>query len=127
MTGSSSELNIWLLDDGTLAGTAESLSADPTLVKELEELRGTSPLPVRNARSITSTPEIMDSLSVILPGASVLKPKGIFPLGALMGSKSIDVIILSEKVEGSKMMEDRINTIDAHDILFLHTRYLSLP
>ncbi|XP_069181539.1 uncharacterized protein [Procambarus clarkii] len=120
-----SELNIWFLDDGTLAGTQESLLEDLQLVKSKGEELGLTLNPLK-CEIISSSQPTIDAVRTILPGAQVIAPTDSVLLGAPLGSSAIEVV-LEEKLNDLRRMEGRIGALDAHDALYLLTRCLALP
>lgn len=121
----SSELNIWFLDDGTLAGTQDSLLEDLQLVKTRGESMGLVLSPSK-CEIIASSEVIIRAVKSVLPEASVVKPTDSTLLGAPLGHNAI-AAVLDEKFRDLKRMEERIGDLDSHDALYLLTKCLTLP
>nr|XP_053643562.1 uncharacterized protein LOC128696353 [Cherax quadricarinatus] len=119
-----SKLNIWYLDDGTLAGTEESLVGDLQLVKTQGEDLGLILNPSK-CEIVTANQEIINAVRRILPEVSTT-PSNSTLLGAPLGHQAIDTV-LKDKLNDLMRMEERISDLDAHDALYLLTRCLTMP
>lgn len=121
----SSELNIWFLDDGTLAGTTESLLEDISKIKDMGESLGLSLNPSK-CEIVSTNQQLIQNISTVLPGARAIDPANSTLLGAPLGSNAID-LVLGKKVSDLRTMESRMKDIDTHDAFYLLTRCLSTP
>ncbi|KAK8720595.1 hypothetical protein OTU49_013221 [Cherax quadricarinatus] len=119
-----SELNIWFLDDGTLAGTKESLLHDLTQVMTRGQEMGLVLNPSK-CEIISVSQQVINAVRSKLPGAAVIAPTNSVLLGAPLGSNATDTI-LRKKLEELRRMEQRIGNLDTHDALYLLTKCLSL-
>ena len=126
-----SELNVWYLDDGTIAGDTQSVLRDFTNIMKAAESHG---LEVNATKcelflirpSQSSHLNTLNSFNEIKSGVKLVKSHELTLLGAPILPEAIEGV-LSKKIEDLKLMASRLNEIDPHSALFLVRHCFGIP
>ena len=132
MRGCNSPVSLWYLDDGTLAGTPETVQADLTRIIEASSDLGLQInakkcelYVVKSGTSEDSSVQI-EEMKNIAPGIRILSDQDLTLLGAPILEASGNTVLLA-KLEDLSRMTQRLEDIDAHDALFLLKNVYAIP
>ncbi|KAG0715538.1 Retrotransposable element SLACS protein [Chionoecetes opilio] len=121
-----SPLGLWYLDDGTLAGTADSVSTDiATLVPALQRI-GLKVNSQKCEATFLHGNEVMDETFPELPDARITPLSTLSLLGAPICAESLPEA-LDTASQDTKRMIERVDGIGSHAALFFLSRYASVP
>jgi hypothetical protein len=124
-------LNLWYLDDGTIAGDPRTVLQDFQLVIQEAAKIGLEVNPSK-CEIITLTEDPLSSLTIhgmfndLAPGIKLLEKTEARLLGTALFPEGIDSV-LENKMEHLKRLVERLSVIDSHDALFLLKHCLALP
>ena len=125
-----SELNIWYLDDGTLAGNAEDVLSDFNKIINAKETLGletySSKCELFFRNSNDQSPHILTKFNSLSSGIKHLEINNLSLLGSPIHQSTIETF-LSHKLEDLKRMTERLMEIDPHDAFFLLKHSFSIP
>ena len=127
----SSELNVWYLDDGTLAGDPETVKADFNSILSEQDSLGLRINVKKCELSILGTDSIRNNMisSSFLdqfPGLSPNAPKRLNLLGAPLFEEGIEKE-LNARLLTLKLTCSRLEQLDHHDALFLLKHVFFIP
>ena len=119
-----SEFHAFYLDDGTLGGDVESVVRDLRLVESAADQLG---LELNKAKSevISKDSTSLNEFLSAAPGFPVITPAQATLLGSPIGDSIDDCI--STKVSALKVMESRIQHLQAYDALLFLRYLLGIP
>ena len=126
-----SELNIWYLDDGTLAGDVTTVLNDFKEIIKATESHGLEVNPSKCELFLIrpQSPECLNALtsfSKIASGIKMVNESNLTLLGAPIFSAAINSV-LEPKLDNLKLMVSRLKEIDNHEALFLLQNCFSMP
>ena len=138
-----SEINLWYLDDGTIAGPPETVYRDLNRILASADTLGLSVNPKKcELFTVTrtceqqgdnaipepreSTKSVVEKIKRDCPRIKTPERKELLLLGAPILEEEIDGVLL-EKLEDLKRMVERLSMIDAHDALFLLKNCFAIP
>ena len=126
-----SPLNLWYLDDATIAGPAETVAEDlRTLNTELPKLG----LELNSSKceltvisdSEAAAENITSVISSVLPGIKVIAPEELTLLGSPLHHAGLSEFIRSAHTTISRLCT-RVRLLDRHTALFFLSKYVSSP
>ena len=126
------ELNIWFLDDGNIAGNWQRVLWNFSRIIEESEKLG---LEIHSKKceitflgqpSITRQQEILDRFRTISPFTEVTNIEDLVILGAPIGQLAIEDCI-RQKTESLERMRSRLGELEAHHALFMIKNSFALP
>ena len=126
-----SELNIWYLDDGTIAGDTLTVLDDYKKIISAANSHGLEVNPTKcelhiiNPHSLNAS-AVLDIFNQITKGVKLVKNEDLTLLGAPIYPEGIPNV-LNPKLENLKLMVTRLNKIDPHQALFLLRNCFSMP
>ena len=126
-----SQGNIWYLDDGTLLGTMKSISEDFETIKSastslgLEVNPGKCELMVVDQLSQENT-ALLTKFCSENPEMRLIGNEDLTLLGSPVLPETIEKVLRS-KLESLKLMANRLESLDAHDAMFLLKNCFALP
>jgi len=120
------ELNVWYLDDGTIGGDVDTLIKDLCTVREVGRSIGLL-LNENKCEIVTDDKTVASSLQAVLPNVRHVPCREAMLLGAPIGDKSSIDNALSDRLSVFKRLADRLQTLNAHDALFLLKNCFSTP
>ena len=131
MKSCASELNVFYLDDGTLAGPPDVVKSD--FAKIIEESRALG-LEVNDEKCEIYFPDeshpdkqrIMGEFKALAPKIKLVTDETLTLLGAPIHAAAIDGV-LTEKLDHLSLMAERLESLDSHDALFLLKNCFALP
>ena len=125
-----SELNIWYLDDGTLAENAEKVLSDFNKIINAKETLGletnSSKCELFFINLNDQSPHILTKFNPLSSGIKHLEINNLSLLGSPIHQSTIETF-LSHKLEDLKRMTKRLMEIDPQDALFLLKHSFSIP
>ena len=121
-----SELVLFYLDDGTIAGSLQDVLADLRLI-EFEASKLGLELNHSKSEVITDQPSVQEAMLSEVPGLRTVSCSQATLLGSPIGDiECINTCILS-KVDLLKVMGERLSLLCSHDALILLRHSFSLP
>ena len=125
-----SELNLWYLDDGTIAGPLKTVAEDLKLLKTKFSLIGLELNPqkcelVPLSPLLRRTPCI-PLLSSLLPSAKIIQNNNLTLLNSPIFEEALDLSINQAKQMISNIC-NRVELLDSHAALFFLTNHTSAP
>ena len=126
-----SEINLWFLDDGTLADAPRKTLTALDKVIQLSEDLGLQLNPSKCELFImgANTDEdklIQQDFRAILPDIKILSPENLQLLGAPLTNEAAS-IVLRQKSEMLSLMSERLNILTSHVAFFLLRASVSIP
>ena len=126
-----SELNMWYLDDGTLAGKPETVRADFETISATQQQLGLNiNLQKCEFSVLSSDPEraqaVRDSFTTDFQEAKYIPPKELSLLGTPLFKENLD-IELSDRLVNFQSTCSRLESLDHHDALFLLKNVFHIP
>ena len=124
-------LNVWYLDDATIAGPAETVAKDlKTLCSELPKLglelkRSKCELTI-NSGTLAATENIANTISSVLPDIKIIHPEQLTLLGSPLHHEGLSDFVRSAHTTISRLCT-RICLLDRHTALFFLSKYVSAP
>ena len=127
----SSEFNVWYLDDGTLAGSPETVLSDFETIVAAQESLG---LKVNMSKCEISAlgpnaeknEAILSSFRSHFPETKTIDPADLSLLGSPLFPEAIDPY-LQARLDTFKSTCSRLETLDSHDALFLLKNVFNIP
>ena len=110
-------MSLWYLDDGTLAGTPETVHVASSDLGLQINAKKCELYVVKSGTSEDSSVQI-EEMKNIAPGIRILSDQDLTLLGAPILEASGNTVLLA-KLEDLSRMTQRLEDIDAHDALFL--------
>ena len=126
-----SELNIWYLDDGTLAGRPESVCSDFEAIIAAQDSLGLKVNVSKCEFSVLGSDPgpidfVRDSFSAKFQGAKFVPPKDLRILGTPLFQEALDPEI-SSRLAAFKTTCSRLELLEHHDALFLLKNVFHIP
>jgi hypothetical protein len=126
-----SDLNIWYLDDGTIAGNTQTVLADYQEILKALESHGLAINPTKCELHLINplTEECKDALESfqsITPGVKLVDKANLTLLGAPIYPEGIEAV-LESKIENLELMAGRLSKIDRHSALYLLRNCFAMP
>ena len=126
-----SELNLWYLDDGTIADDLDVVLADYKKILEAAESLGppVNPNKCELYRINPESDECKDALEKfceITEGVRLIEDHELTLLGAPILPEAIEGVLVP-KLDSLKLMVSRLEEIDKHDALFLLRQCFAIP
>ena len=126
-----SELNMWYLDDGTLAGNPESVRSDFEAIIAAQDSLGLKVNVSKCEFSVLgSDPELVntirDSFTADFVGAKCVRPNDLSLLGTPLFQEALDPEI-SSRLATFKSTCTRLQSLEHHDALFLLKNVFHIP
>lgn len=122
-----SPLNIWYLDDGTLAGPADSVTADiSTLLPSLQRIGLTVNCQKCELTRLDDTQAAANINIPALPDAHTVPLHSLSLLGAPIHTEGL-TDALEDATQSSRRMIERVDGISSHLAFFLLSRYSVVP
>ena len=130
-----SELNIFYLEDGTIAGTVDTVFQDLSKIIMAVNTHGLQLNPTKceiflvdsaNDSSSLNATNVINRFSEICPGIKITEKQTLSLLGAPIFPEAVNSI-LEPKLENLKLMTSRLHEIDNHEALFLLQHCFSIP
>ena len=124
-------LNVWYLDDATIAGPAETVAKDlKTLCSELPKLglelnRSKCEMTI-NSGTPAATENIANTISSVLPDIKIIHPEQLTLLGSPLHHEGLSDFVRSAHTTISRLCT-RICLLDRHTALFFLSKYVSAP
>ena len=127
----SSEINIWYLDDATLGGPAESVSADvrkcfTELKKNGLEINPSKCEVINMGYPVDEFTELVTALESDLPGLKITELADMELLGSAILEHAVKKVI-ANKLHTYHLMTHRLQQLDKHTGFFLLKNAFSLP
>ena len=126
-----SELNIWYLDDATLAGDLDTVISDYQKILQVVDSLGLSVNPAKCELYLIKPTTIEcknahKTFCDLTEGVRLIKDDELTLLGAPILPEAIGGV-LKPKLESLKLMASRLEEIDKHDALFLLRQCFAIP
>ena len=120
-------LNLWYLDDGTIAGPAETVAEDlRTLCTELPKLGLELNMSKCEVTFKGDSPSEASAISSVLPDIKVVHAEDLELLGSPLHNSGLCGFIRSAHMTISRLCT-RIRLLDRHTALFFLSKYVSAP
>ena len=126
-----SELNVWYLDDGTLAGDTETVLADYQMILGAGSELGLNVNPSKCELCLLEPQSseclnALEAFSNLTNGVRLISKEDLTLLGAAILPEAIDSMLIPKR-EKLKLMAQRLTQIDKHDALVLLKNCYAIP
>ena len=127
-----SELNLWYLDDGSLASDVETVISDYKKILDAKDSLGLPVNPIKcelypiNPETDEFSKNALERFCELTDGVRLIQDHELTLLGAPILPESFEGV-LYPKLESLKLMVSRLEEIDKHDALFLLRHCFAIP
>ena len=121
----SSEFKVFYLDDGTIGGSPESLTADLRTIEEKGQELGLC-LNVMKSELICTDRSAMQSFLLEFPGLQPMSPNEAVLLGSPLGDGSMTAVLESQ-LQQLKVVGERLCYLQTHDALTILRNSFAIP
>jgi hypothetical protein len=126
-----SNLNVWYLDDGTIAGNTQTVLEDYQEILKALESHGLAINPTKCELHLINPlseecKDALDAFQRITPGVKLVDKENLTLLGAPIYPEGIQAV-LEAKLEDLELMAGRLAKIDRHSALYLLRNCFAMP
>ena len=120
-----SDLNVFYLDDGTIGGTLEDITADLRFIEEQGKDLGLQ-LNVEKSELIAKDQSSASNVLSIFPGLQYVPPAQASLLGSPLGEEAM-VISLETQIHQLKVIGERLHHLHSHDAITILRHSFAVP
>ena len=120
-----SEYKVFYLDDGTIGGTLENISADLRCIEEEGQQLGLC-LNVTKSELISNNRSDVEGMLSVFPGLQYVCPDQAMLLGSPLGTSSLESV-LDSQISNLQLIGERLHHLHTHDALTLFRHSFSVP